>query len=246
MKKEVMIQWIKEYLADHLNCHIKDLEQEGTVFVVNKKMKEPFLEIATKGQAVIVSASKNILPKIRILLEDKSRDEIFECPFVYGQSIYYCPDLKKMVPPELPSAFQYELLEEDEIQKLNDISGFENSLGFDEKGNTPTVIVFLAKSGNEIIGIAGASKVSSKLWEVGIDVKAEYRGNGLATKLVKYLSVKILDKGILPFYCASTTNIASQGVAYKSGYVPCWVSTFRTILDGSSVYDDIVREMKLV
>ena len=46
-------------------------------------------------------------------------------------------------------------------------------------------------------------------------------------------------------YSHSTTNIASHIVANKSGYVPIWVDTFGTILDGSSVYSDIVNVLSL-
>lgn len=224
-----------------MNCRPDDFEKEGTVFVENNERKFPFLKICTMGQAVLVSASRTLLPKIQKLLENKSRDEIFENPFIYGSSIYYIPDFKTFKKIETDNNFQYELLEGEEIQKLNGISGFENSLAFDKDGNTSTCIVFYAMKNHEIIALAGASKENEKMWELGIDVKPEYRKNGLGAVLISNLADAILEKDIIPFYCASTTNISSQAVAHRSGFMPCFVSTYGNILDGSSVYNEILK-----
>ena len=243
MNKEKILDTVKEYIAESLNCTKEDLEKDAVALVSNDKQKSPFLEICTIGQAVVVSTSPEILPKVQKLVEGKSRDEIFEIPFVYGQSIYYVPDLKLLQKQTLHD--QYELLQGEEIQKLRGIKGFENSLAFDEEGNTPTCIVFYAMKDGKIIALAGASKESDKMWEMGVDVKVEYRSEGLASILVSNLAVAIMEQGIVPIYCASVTNVGSQAVAHRSGLIPCWVSTYRTTLDGSSVYDDVVKKMQL-
>lgn len=62
----------------------------------------------------------------------------------------------------------------------------------------------------------------------------------MGTYLVRSLTSELLKKRIVPFYSASVTNIGSQMVAARSGYVPFWVDTFGTILDGSSAYDHMI------
>ena len=104
-----------------------------------------------------------------------------------------------------------------EIQKLRGIHGFDNSLSFDEDGNTTTCIVLYAKRNDEIVALVGASIVDDDLREIGIDVKKEYRGKNLASLLVHNLT-----------YSASVTNIASQAVAIRSGYMPLWTDTYGT------------------
>ena len=109
-------------------------------------------------------------------------------------------------------------------------------------------MILYAKKNNEIVGLAGASDEAEDLWELGVDVKPEHREGGLATILISNLAATLLEKGIIPFYCASVTNIGSQAVAHRSGFISCWVSTYRTILDGSSVYrdtllDDLINKM---
>ena len=245
MDKVKMMDTVKAFIAQHLNCTEEDLQKDGVIFVPNDRQDSPFLEISTMGRSVIVSASTEILPKVETLLKGKSRDEIFECPFVYGQSIYYVPDLKHIQRKQPDEKYEYRLLQNEEIKQLQGIQGFENSLAFDENGDTPTCIVYYAMKDGEIIALAGASKESDSMWEIGVDVKMQFRNEGLASILVSNLVMSILEKDVVPFYCASVTNIASQAVAYRSGLMPCWVSTYRTVLDGSSVYDEIVKKDRI-
>lgn len=245
MEKKTMMETVRAYVAAHLGCTAEELIQDGVVFAVQKKEPAPFLEIATMGKATVVSASEELLPRLEKLFVGKCRDEIFECPFVYGQSIYYLPDLKQIKRLPLNNEYTYRLLQGEEVYQLRGITGFENSLAFDEKGETPTCIVFYAVKDGEIAGLAGASLENERMWEVGVDVKPEYRQSGLATILVSNLAMTILEQGVVPFYCASVTNVGSQAVAHRSGFIPGWVSTYRTMLDGSSCYADVLKNLKL-
>lgn len=66
---------------------------------------------------------------------------------------------------------------------------------------------------------------------------------GMATGLVSSLTKELLDRNIVPFYSASVTNVGSQLVAVRSGYLPAWVDTYGTVLDGSSVYSEILDNL---
>ena len=59
--------------------------------------------------------------------------------------------------------------------------------------------------------------------------------------IIKNKIEELLARSIVPFYSASVTNIGSQMVANRCGYMPYWVDTFGTILDGSSVYNDLLK-----
>jgi hypothetical protein len=228
MKKQDILNIVCHYLANNMNCTMEDLNGKDTIFTLNNQVSPPYVKILGIGNANIIALSPDIYEYARQQLVDKNRDELFESILIYGQSLYYIPDLQQMTPLSCDTDFQYELLVGDEIEKLKGIKGFDNSLAFDNKGYTPTDIVLYAMNHNDIIGLAGASYVNDDLREVGIDVKSVYRGRGLATVLVRNLSVEILNRGKIPFYCASTTNIASQAVAIRSGYMPFWTDTFGT------------------
>ncbi|NEU04848.1 GNAT family N-acetyltransferase [Clostridium senegalense] len=247
MNKMQIKKIVKENLGKYLNCEQEIFEHDGVIFHkpirLNEFQQNPFLEITNIEKAIIVSASYEIMDNMKTLLVGKSRDEIFECPLIYGQSIYYIPDIKKLKLCDLLPKYEYFYLEGNEINKLREIKGFTNSLEFDEDGSTSTAIVFFAMKDGEIIGLAGASNEYSNMWEMGIDVKSNYRTDGLATVLVNHLMHKILSKNVLPIYCASSSNIASQAVAHRAGLIPYWISTYKNILDGSSSYNELVKPL---
>ena len=241
-----MMSIVKRHLAERLGCEDCLLDNEGLLFHARADGATPFLEITSIGRAVIVSASASVLPQVRRLLEGRSREEIFECPWVYGQSIYYIPDEKCLQPLPLPPEYEYHLAEGDALRRLSGIQGFPNSLDFDPDGNADTCIAFYAMKKGEIVGLAGASGDFADMWEMGVDVRPDCRAGGLASALVSHLAVAILQRGVLPIYCAASSNIASQAVAHRTGLIPCWVSTYRTALDGSCAFDALIRRPPVV
>lgn len=237
---------IEKLLSKEYFCTPAHLNQKGTIYSVNVNAKQPYIKILAYRNCVVACTSKDLSGKIQKLLQDKNRDEIFELPFVYGQTIHYIPDSNVPDNGTLPPDCRYKFFPEKEISTLDGLTGFENSVAFDEHGTTPAKAVCIAENNGKIIGAAGASETSvSGIWEIGIDVVEEHRNAGLGTYLVSNLTKKLLARDITPFYSASVTNIASQMVASRCGYIPFWVDTFGTTLDGSSVYPEIVRHLSL-
>ena len=192
----------------------------------------------------MVCASEDLYYKVREYLQGKNRDEIFEFPLVYGQTIHYVPDDNYTKDEAKSSGYQCKYLFDRDILALTGLTGFENSLAFDENGSTSTKAVYIARDKNRIIGVAGAAEsLVNGVWEIGIDVMEEYRNARLGTYLVRGLTKELLERNIIPFYSASITNIGSQMVASRCDYIPFWVDTFGTILDGSSVYNAIIRSL---
>ena len=172
---------------------------------------------------MVVCTSEDLQEKVQRLLLNRSRDEIFELPFVYGQALHYVPDKdRKALVPAAPG-YTYEVLFEKEIRPLYGLNGFENALAFDGDGTTPTKAVCIARHGQKIVGAAGAAGSAVKdLWEAGVDVQEGYRDAGPGSCLVSRLTEELLARGILPFYSASGTN-----------------------LGGSSAYDNLVKSLWL-
>ena len=75
----------------------------------------------------------------------------------------------------------------------------------------------------KLVGMAGASADCASMWQIGIDVLPKYRRQGIASALTKTLAYEILSRGIVPFYCAAWSNLASVKNAIKSGFSPAWV-----------------------
>ncbi|MCI8796864.1 MAG: GNAT family N-acetyltransferase [Dorea sp.] len=203
-----------------------------------------YIKILAYRNCVVVCASEDLYYKVREHLQGKNRDEIFEFPLVYGQTIHYVPDDNYTKDEAKSSGYQCKYLFDRDILALTGLTGFENSLAFDENGSTSTKAVYIARDKNRIIGVAGAAEsLVNGVWEIGIDVMEEYRNARLGTYLVRGLTKELLERNIIPFYSASITNIGSQMVASRCDYIPFWVDTFGTILDGSSVYNGIIRSL---
>lgn len=241
MNKEIMINKIKKYLASKYACEISIFDTNGLNIIKNNEKNK--LKILLFYDLILVSSSKNIYDFTKENLTNKNIDEIFEFPLVYGQSIYYIPDLSKLEKEEEPEKFKFKLFDGN-TSEINLSKGFENAITFDEFGNCVSDVAYLAYFDNKIIGIAGADKVNDEIWEVGIEVLPEYRRDGLGTILTKNLTIKILEKGIVPIWSASATNIASQAVASKSNYIPLWVESFGNIYDKNYSYKNIMEGIK--
>lgn len=244
--KEMIRNRIERLLSVELGISPGKLNETGTVYSVCTDRKQPYIKILAYRNCVAVCTSEELSVKIPELLQGKSRDEIFELPFVYGQTIHYVPDTRALGGVSGTPGYDCEFFYGREILALKGLTGFENSLAFDSNGTTPAKAACIAREGGRMIGAAGASETSVKgVWEVGVDVMEEHRNAGLGTWLVSRLTEELLQQNIVPFYSASVTNIGSQMVAARCGYVPLWVDTYGTILDGSSVYHPIVRRLSL-
>ena len=235
---------VEEYLTGEYHCRSDDLNASGTVFTIHASVTQPYIKIMAYRNAVVVCTSQNISSKIKDILRGKTRDEIFETPLVYGQTIHYIPDPAYAYQLRKRPGYDFEMLFDEQILSLRGLTGFENSLEFDEHGETPTKAVYAAVENKKVVGVAGAAPTAvPDMWEVGVDVLPEYRNQGIATSLVSSLAKELLDRSIVPFYSASITNIGSQLVASRSGYLPAWVDTYGTVLDGSSVYSEMLDNL---
>ena len=237
MNKEQMLNKIKKYLSEKYECNIIDLDKKGLNIIKNKEKNK--LKMLLFYDLILVSSSTNIYDYVCEKLKDKNTYEIFEFPLVYGQSIYYIPNLNKISKQEETLKYKFKLFDGN-TDKIELSSGFENAITF-ENGKCISNIAYCAYKDNKIIGVAGADKINEDIWEVGIEVLPEYRKDGLATILTKNLTLKILEKGIVPIWCASVSNIASQAVATNSDYIPIWMETFGDIFEEDYAFKDIIN-----
>ena len=242
MLQHEMLSIVQEQFALDLNCSPDDLTGEKDSFVFTEARENPgrrlyprseqHFEILSMGNAIIVSASPDILTIVKAELSGKSRDEASSMPFVYGHALYYLPALESIVPISPPDGFSFALIEQKDIPALYAHDGFRSAMQYDKDHLRPDVLVALAKSDKRIVGMAGASMDCMRMWQIGIDVLPDFRKQGLAAYLVNWLTLEILNRGIVPFYGTSPSNIASQRVAYRAGYFPAWICSYKGKFEG--------------
>lgn len=236
MTRQEMMTIIYNQLAIDYNCKPEDFYKDGVIFTIAEKHEgrrempfiTPRLEIITMGKGTIVNVSKNIISFAKRKFEGKSSYEILTSKFVYGVNPYYLPDVENLKEIENKS-FRFELIDSN-IQLLYSNKDFQNALQYDIDSKRPEVLAAVAYDENKLVGIACASADSKTMWQIGVDVFPEYRGNGIAVKLVNMLTIETLNRGIVPYYTTDCANINSQKVAIKSGYIPAWTHCFKTRL----------------
>ena len=225
-------------LAIELNCSTDDFDRDGFVFCESKNNpgRRPFprgerhFEMLTMGKAIIISATSDILPYVKEQFNGKTCYEAFGMPFVNGQGLFFLPDEIKTLP--ISDNIEISLIEQVDIPKLYSVEGFNNAIQYDENHPRPDVLAITAKQNDIIVGMAGCSADCEMMWQIGIDVLPEHRGQGLAAALTAMLAKEILQRGKVPYYSCATNHIASQRVAYRVGFKPAWMCVYRGVFDG--------------
>lgn len=242
MTNQEMLAIVQTQLAINLNCTVDDINGEKDHFVFVEAKENPgripyprgkqHFDMMTMGNSIIVSATPARLKYVKDQLSGKSRDEAFSMPFLCGHSMWYLPDLANLKCVSVPGGFVFETVERNEIPHLHDTERFSNAIQTDPNHPIQNALVMLAKYGDSIVAMVGAADLSSTMWGIGIDVLPEYRNHGLAVYLVTAITAEILKQGIVPCYGASSSNLASQKVAHRAGFMPAWVIDYRVRFEG--------------
>ena len=234
-----MMDYVYRQLSIDYNCEPSDFLKDGLIFTEARKIEgrrpwpwvTPRLEMISMGSSVIINASDDILPYVRKQLINKSRDEAFWMPFVYGVNQYFLPDIEKIPRLSMPNAFEYEIVEKENIHRLYETAGFDYVLQYDINSSFPEMLVVLAKDKNKVVGMAGANADCENMRGINVDVLLPYRGKGLAAALVNMLTNEVLKREYVPYYFTSNSNVFSVRAAIRAGYIPSWVHCYKTRLD---------------
>ncbi len=136
--------------------------------------------------------------------------------------LYYLPDADAPI-IETPSDWKY--FTQYEIDAFKEENEFHSALCYSP--TQPDVYALAAPDGKGgYKGMAGASNDGLYVRQIGIDVKKEYRGQGLACGLVTALKQQIISDGYLPFYGTGEAHAISRSVGVKSGFLPAFAEVF--------------------
>lgn len=125
-----------------------------------------------------------------------------------------------------PAAQGWEIswYEGEEIERFRGDARFPESYSFN--AFAPDMLGVSASCGGEIVAMAGASRDSRRMWQIGVDVRPDMRGRGLGSMVVTLLKNEVERRGALPFYGTSMSHIASQRTALRAGFAPAWTELY--------------------
>jgi hypothetical protein len=132
--------------------------------------------------------------------------------------------LNERVPiPPLPDGFILREVDRPWMDRYRPLNVFDNGLGEpnerDRFEKTRTAFAILASDG-EPAAVAATWDIGHGRDEVGVDVRRESRGLGLAKPVVIAATHSILNAGNVPYYSCGATNIRSHRTALACGYLP--------------------------
>lgn len=197
------------YLPLPLEC---DLVSYGNNIVaqVSPRMKETVEWYIGKYAAVHCFESPNV-----IALNEKLAEFGYKVCFM---AEYFLPDLNAL--RELPCNYELRVLQPDDFQQYY-TDEWGNALCKSRKHLD--ILAVGAFDNGKLAGLAGASADCETMYQIGVDVRPEYRRKGIASAITSRLAIEILKLGKAPFYCAAWSNIKSVRNAIKSGFRPAWV-----------------------
>lgn len=232
-----------EQSAIDLGCDFEDFLQQKNKVVISKKtdgcknyFKLPhFCQLACYGNAVVASVDKELESFMTYFVSKHLGFRCFDMPQLnlinyelnkYDKCVgmiaeYLLPDLTKS--REVKPEFEIEILRGNEINKLYKDDRFLMALCYTTEAERRDMIAVAGYKDGEIMGVAAASNDCATMWQVGIDVLPNYRGNGIASTLTKIITNEILKEGIVPFYGLAWSNLPSKNTALNSGYKSAWV-----------------------
>ncbi|MBP3656607.1 MAG: GNAT family N-acetyltransferase [Clostridia bacterium] len=114
--------------------------------------------------------------------------------------------------------------EETEIERFRGDTRFPQSYAFN--AFAPDELGVSLSVGGEIVAMAGASRDSARMRQIGVDVRPDMRGRGLGSLVVSLLRNEIERRGYLPFYGTSMSHAASQRTALRAGFAPAWTELY--------------------
>ena len=197
----------RQYLPLPLAC---DLTYYGgsVVAQVSPALREPVEEYLRRFEPAHCFET----PNLHVLAESLAPHGLKVC----FMAEYFLPDAEQVKPLSCPY----------ELRLMTDFAGlyreeWSNAL----TGQSPErdVLGVGAWDGEKLIGLAACSADCDTMWQIGVDVLPGYRRQGVAAALVSRLAREVLDRGIVPFYCAAWSNIPSVRCAIRSGFRPGWV-----------------------
>ena len=239
--KQQYLQKAARLMALEYNCRPEDFFGKENVITLPKLQegrrryseKPYFFHMGCMGSGAVITADESLHPFLRDFAANRPGHWLFELPnllplqqelsrqgYCLTQTYHmFLPAAEVQPKREIPVRWYYD----EQIHPFYGDERFPNAIGSAPGGLRPDRIALCAMDGETIMGMAGASQDAPGWMQIGIDVMAPYRSQGIASYLVTLLKNEILRQGQIPFYGTSLSNYHSWNTALKSGFFPAWV-----------------------
>ncbi len=240
MTNEKILQIAMQQSAVDASCCASDFcsEENKVVFSAEARGARKYLSLPfycnliSYGSNIVAAVDPQIAPAVRSYLARYPVEHCFETPNLHvldaalktnGYKVcfmaeYFLPDLNLI---HLQTCqYSTRLLQPQDFASYY-LPEWSNALC--ESRRQLDCLAVGAFDGETLVGLAGCSADCDTMWQIGVDVLPAYRRKGIAAAVTSKLAIEILQRGIVPFYCAAWSNIRSVRNALRCGLKPAWV-----------------------
>ena len=249
--KEILAAAMRQSAID-CSCGEEDFRRVTHVFVENKASEQAskFLKspntcrLVSYGSNVVASCRKDLIPEVEAFVNGQEKfHRCFEPMAIYelnkilqkaGAQVawmhsFYLPDPDAVFSAELNCPYEMREMHPEDFTGLY-VPEWGNALSRIERKELD-MLGYGAYDGDKLIGLAGCSADCVEMWQIGIDVLAEYRQKGVASALTNRLARAIFEHGKIPLYAAAWSNVRSIRNGMKSGFRPAWAALESEIIN---------------
>ncbi len=223
---------------------ISEVTSSGSLNPMRRRFprREFSLAVTTMGAGVVVSATPNWMNWVSKLFRDVEPADAFGLDLLSRASrraevasftlhephLYSVTSSRDLRERATPAGYDIEVGGEDLLEMLS-FPDWPNAISPRAPAQgRPVTVAALALHNAAVVGVAATTADSDTLWQIGIDVRSDHRGEGLGAVLTSRVAAALLSHGRVPYYGTTVGNIASRRTAQSAGFYPCWVSAFTT------------------
>ena len=230
-------------LADDFCCTTDDVLSPAPVFSV-LEMREgqrryssagDAFKVAVAGDKLLIAAAPDMLAWCRERYANGNpawfmeMDTLRELDARLAQDGLYIASAHPFFLPERPvtpvtDGWDIRWYEVEAIEQFRGDKRFPQSFAFNPF--SPDELGVSASVNGEIVAMAGASRDSARMRQIGVDVRPDMRGQGLGSMVVSLMKNEIERRGFLPFYGTAMSHISSQRTALRAGFSPAWTELY--------------------
>ncbi len=229
-----------EQSALDAGCRPEDFTRRENLVVISREnerarryLKLPHVcNLISYGDNIVASVAEEFRELVGAYIDRYPVEHCFETPNMHVlndafqplgfrvcfMAEYFLPDVQLL--KALPCPYELRLLHSEDFRALY-TSQWSNALCAERR--ELDVLGVGAYQRERLIGLAGCSADCESMWQIGVDVSAPYRRQGVAAAMTSRLALEILERGKVPFYCCAWSNLPSARNAIRSGFRPAWV-----------------------
>ena len=249
-------EMLRAQLAADYNCFAEDFDNNNTLITTRaadprRRMYEEDDGIASfliYEDKLVITAEEEFLDAAAEFFEHAESEWAFEVSelsaldrllagfgFELGAArVGYIPRSRRL---DIDKIEGVELLEGESLDFFRGDKRFSEALLFSRVAPDMLAAAYKNDRG-EILGMAGASRNSASMWEMGVNVVPEARREGIGSMLVAALADEVLKRGRLPYFNCCMSHIAAQRTALAAGLVPAFCEVRSFPARGESPFED--------